>query len=106
DRRAQKTDEKRFTDRVLVAENFAGTLLADQHHVLIAGNVVLIELASRHDGYAEGLKIVRRDLMVRGGGPFIYRQNFPVRAGVKHVTGGGGDQWDVAADRRALDTWN
>src|SRR5438067_4754537 len=104
DRRARKRDEKRFTDRVVVAENFAGTRLADQHHVLVAGNVVLIELASRHDGYAEGLKIVRRDLMVRGGGPFIHRQNFSVRAGVKHVTGGGGNEWDVAADRGALET--
>src|SRR5207237_8601048 len=70
------------------------------------GYVVLIDIASRQDGNAAVLEITRRNIVARGGGPLIHRQNFTIRAGVKHVSGGGGDQRDIATDRGALDRWN
>ena len=66
------------------------------------GHVVLIEIASSQDWNAECLQIIRSNIVARGCGTFIHRQNFSVRASVKHVTAGSGDQRDVAADRGAL----
>src|SRR5437667_3102849 len=68
------------------------------------GHVVLIDIASRQDGNAEGLEITRSNIMARSCGTLIYRQDLPVWARVKHVSSGGGDQRDVAADRGALES--
>ena len=70
------------------------------------GHIVFVDIASSQNWNAEGLEITRSDIVARGCGPFIHRQDFTVRAGVKHVAGGSGDQRNVAADRRALQTWN
>ena len=70
------------------------------------GYVVLVELATRQNGNAPGFKIIRSDIVARGRGTLVQRQNFPIRAGVKRVAGGGGDQRNVRADRGALETWN
>src|SRR5207237_8855853 len=70
------------------------------------GHVVLIEFASGQDGNAESLKIIWSDIVAGSRGPSINRQDVAVRTRVKHVSGGGRDQWDIAADRSALDTWN
>src|SRR5205814_5115654 len=104
--RASTRDQKCLADRIFVAENLARTGLADQHHVLMIGYVMLVELASRQNGNAPGFKIIRSDIVARGRGTLVQRQNFSVPPGVKRVTGGGGDQWIIGADRGALDTWN
>src|SRR5438876_8458339 len=104
--RARTRDQKCLADRIFVAENFARTGLTDQHHVLMIGYVMLIEIASRQNRNAPGLEIIRSDIVAGGCGTLIQRQNFSVRPGVKRVTGGGGDQRNIGADRGALDTWN
>src|SRR5207245_9925637 len=83
-----------------------GSCLTNQHYVVMIDYRVLIEIAASQAENAEGLEITRSDIVALCCGTLIHRQNFSVRAGVKHVTGGGGNQRDVAADRRALKTWN
>src|SRR6266496_2931840 len=72
----------------------------------MVGQIVLVEIASSQNWNAPRLEIIGSNIMARGRGTFIKRQNLPVRARVKRCIAGAGEQRNVAADRRALESWN
>ena len=69
-------------------------------------HIVLIEIAPSQNWNAPRLEIIRSNIVARGRGTLIHRQNLTVRARVKSCTASAGEQWDVAADCRALESWN
>src|SRR5882724_7224143 len=70
------------------------------------GHVVLVEITSSQNRNGPGSEIIGSYVVVGSCGPFVDRQNLAVSAGIKCVTGGGGDERNVAADCCALETWN
>ena len=53
---ARAGHEQGFADRIFVSENFARAGLADQHHVGLIGQIVLIEVAAGEQRNAPGLE--------------------------------------------------
>src|SRR6059058_6523906 len=84
----------------------AGVLALDTRSVLMIGQIVLIDIASSQNWNAPSLEIIRRNIVERRRCALIQRQNIPLITRIKRLTGGAVEQRDVAADRRALESWN
>ena len=100
------TGVKCLANRILLAKDFLRASLADQDHILILYYIVFIEIATGKKRDAKCLKVIGGDIVTRGRGTLIDRQNRAIGARIKRLTTGAGEQGDVTADRRALDSWD
>src|SRR6266480_3494923 len=89
--RAITADEQRFADRIFAPENLLRAALADQDHVLAAGDVVLIEIPPGQKRNAKGLEVIRCNVVEDGGGTLVDRENLDVGPRIKCVAYAG---WD------------
>src|SRR5207237_517120 len=72
-------DQEGPAERVLAPENLACASLADQHHMRPISDIMLIKIASRQNGNAEGLKISRANVMRRSAKTLTHRRNISLR---------------------------
>src|SRR6266478_5717205 len=84
-RRAVTADEQRLADRIFAPENLLRAALADQDHVLAAGDVMLIEIAPGQERNAKGLEVIRCNVVEDGGGTFVDRDNLALGPRIKCV---------------------
>src|SRR6266481_1196424 len=89
--RAVTADEQCLADRIFVAENFLRAALADQDHVLAAGDVVLIEIAPGQKRNTPGLDVIRCNVVEDSSGALVDRENLAVGPRIKYVAYAG---WD------------
>src|SRR5207247_11142400 len=90
-RRAVTADEQRLADRIFATENLLRTALADQDHVLAAGDVVLIEIAPGQKRNAKGLEVIRFNVVEDAGRALVDREDLAVGPSIKCVAYTG---WD------------
>src|SRR5206468_4900438 len=76
---AVTSDEQCLADRIFAPENLLRAALADQNHVLAAGNVVLIAIAPGQKRNAKGFEVIRCNVVEDGGGTLVDWENLAVR---------------------------
>src|SRR6266436_5859709 len=71
---------------------------------LVTRSVLPIGFSSRQNRNAKSLEIIRSDVVIGSCGPLVDRQNLAVGARIECIAGSGGDERDIAADGRTLET--
>src|SRR6516225_1662238 len=71
------------------------------------GGIVPIEIASRQNGNAPGLKITGRNVVAWGCRPLVHRQDLAISARIKRgISATAGQQRDIGADSDTFKAWN